>query len=196
MRRLLATTLFLVAQACVPKQSSDSAAKSIVNSGNKWADPKAIPVCFMNRGEVGDEITNDIRTYVSEEFRSKAGVGFFGWGDCTASDQTSTIVRVYLRPNLNWSNSQDIQGPTGISYVGPTSLECPSECAGGTMRLDIGNLHGYPQHEGRDKAMRLTRGVALHEFGHVMGLIHEHQRSDAVGCGDVANRTLASDSVV
>ncbi len=52
------------------------------------------------------------------------------------------------------------------------------------MRLDIGTSGSYPARTSLfyPFVVRETRATALHEFGHALGLLHEHERLDAPDC--------------
>src|SRR6476469_2628000 len=64
----------------------------VLNSArSKWTNPREIPVCIMNRSAIGDEIFEDIKSYVKTEYSQKTGIGFVGWGSCTSAQKTGSV---------------------------------------------------------------------------------------------------------
>jgi len=52
------------------------------------------------------------------------------------------------------------------------------------MRLDVGTSGNYPAAGLRYSSFitTRTRATAIHEFGHAIGLMHEHERTDVTDC--------------
>lgn len=197
MRRLILSRLLLVLfsnflmtlTSCSPEET-ESETHSVAWNYSRWADPAAVPVCFTNRNAVSQDIITDIQTFVSNEYASKTAVRFTGWQDCTATDLSSRVIRVQFRKLHDWSRESGSAGG-GYSYVGAVSQPCDDNCGQGTMRLDIGLSGSYPTNRLRDFAIRKTRASAVHEFGHALGLAHEHERTDAPQCKDYKTRIEA-----
>lgn len=191
----IASFLFLAIQACQPLKPTNSETESIVLNRGKWPNPKAIPVCVMNLRELGAELFNDVRDFTNREYANKAGVAFTGWGECTASDRNARMIRVYFNRVHNWDSGGGVSAGGGLSWVGPNAGSCGS-CNGGTMRIDIGRSGNYPNGGLRQFTIDQTRATVIHEFGHALGLLHEHERTDAPACNDIETRQRAGGATV
>lgn len=201
MRRLAFVLLLQIAAACgQADDTSSSDLNSVVldSARSRWTQPRSIPVCITNRSALADELFNDIKTYVTSEYSAKTGVGFTGWGDCSDAQMKSSTVRVTFNLKHNWTSSAAVVAGGGLSMVGMSSRTCGADCVGGTMRLDIGSKGSYPASGSRyrDFTVSRTRATAIHEFGHALGLMHEHERSDAVGCDKADGSVVAGNNYV
>jgi hypothetical protein len=186
--------IFLGAFACGPQDSQHSEPDSVVSTLNKWPDPRNIPVCIMNRSEISDELFYDIKNHVTTDYSNKVGIGLVGWNNCSSADRSARVIRVTFSRVHNWSG-YSIRAGGGLSMVGASSFSCGMGCRGGTMRIDVSQDGQYPRSGSwaRNFASTQTRATAVHEFGHALGLLHEHERTDGPGCKDYETKIRNSD---
>ncbi|RZA26992.1 MAG: hypothetical protein EOP10_01780 [Proteobacteria bacterium] len=201
MRLLAMLLLCSLANACgqaTDENDSTSETQSVVLDAtrSRWTNPSAIPVCIMNRAQISDEVFTDIKNYVVTEYANKTGLNFVGWGSCTNAQKTGKVIRVTFANKHNWATTGGMTAGGGLSMVGMTPSNCGTDCLGGTMRLDISTTGAFPSKESnyRDFTVTRTRATAIHEFGHAIGLMHEHERSDAEGCDRSDGSVVADDS--
>jgi hypothetical protein len=143
----------------------------IAEIGGKWQNRKNIPVCFTG-GDGGSANERLTRQLVEQEY-AKVGLCFSGWGRCSASTPCPAI-RISYGPE-----TPENRGTAGWSYVGESRWFCNAgDWQKPTMWL-------------RDDQVDWA---TVHEFGHAIGLQHEHARTDHNGrCDASQNEQIGED---
>lgn len=197
MRPLAMLLLCSLAPACGQATDEVSETQAVVldSTRSRWTQPAAIPVCIINRSQVSDELFDDIKNHVVTEYSNKTGLNFVGWKSCTSAQMTQKVIRVNFRGKHDWESSGGISAGGGLSMVGMSASSCGADCLGATMRLDISQSGSFPAKTSsyRNFTVTRTRATAIHEFGHAIGLLHEHERADAEGC-DRSDGSVVSES--
>ncbi len=139
-------------------KSQDSKTSGYVSQANdRWASSD-IPVCFTQSATALDQAKVIIRGALESEYGA-LGFHFIGFGSCSSSSQAVRVVFT------NSPGSQVDQIGSGVKtvYLG---VDGPSHgCTSSVNYLSSNCL----------------RNVALHEFGHALGLHHEMNRRDDYG---------------
>jgi hypothetical protein len=134
--------------------------KSVIVLPNKWAQTQAIRVCFVGGSpELRDRILKVAGTWIAyTNLKLESG----GPGGVTCQPQDRSEVRIGFSEPGYWS------------YIGNDSLY--DELVSNS--LTSMNFGGYDRNPPAEPEFS---GIILHEWGHALGLHHEHQ-SPASGC--------------
>jgi hypothetical protein len=160
-------SISLVIAAC--GYSPDSKLTSFVTTVDRWPDPENIPVCWVNPEETSEKVKTDIKNHVQSKYHSKTVLRFIGWETCTSEQFDQAVIRIFIRRDGNFGSGRSLVGAkihSGLSH-------------GGTM--EISGVKNWPR-RGNTFLKRKVLYASLHEFGHAIGLRHEHERLDATGC--------------
>ncbi len=155
---LLASLLMLNFASCKSTSSSRSDISGLIDTAvPRWPNPERIPVCYMTPQRSQYEIQS--QQHVTTEFAEKLGIHLVGWGTCNAALPTSPEIRIEL--TYLAKNHPTVGG--GESSLGAVVSRSS------TMRLNIPDASTFPS------ALSSTMATYVHEFGHALGLRHEHQ---------------------
>lgn len=196
MRRIGLTVAGFGVFVAVTASSTTAQAATYWRAGVRSSSPS---VCFVGDALASrpDRVAQVIDQL--EHFEHAANIRFDVWGECPAptklpngNDHFDGDIRVVLR----YTSGTKVSSWTGEGGTGPIPGEgCPSYMSGGNYN---GKNNGWGSWSNAPSSLSSKRSCMynlklgddpwndepylnhlLHEFGHAMGLAHEHVRSDA-----------------
>lgn len=169
-QKLIALVVCLIAFAGCGKKTCDSQPSALVTTVDLWPDPDNIPVCWINPEGASDAVRKSLQDHLAEEYGEKTSVTFVGFEKCTESQMTEAVIRVFIRKDAKFGSGRSLVGAKKGIGVLPH---------GGTMELSVPT--NWPR-RGDTWRKKKVMYATLHEFGHALGLRHEHLREDAHSC--------------
>ncbi|HYX33447.1 MAG TPA: M12 family metallopeptidase [Oligoflexus sp.] len=162
MKQLMLIGLTLLMASC---GSSQSDLHSVADASATWSNPSAIPVCFVDGNANWQKYRDSVKQTITSNYNQTESVRFTGWGICGSTSKKSTI-RIKMGNPISFSEGSVM----GCSHIGPG----PSSFSACESLLSDYSGSGFNMY-----IFPLDQGTVVHEFGHALGLRHEHARSDA-----------------
>lgn len=166
MKLMLYSIMVIALTACGSQTEEISHIDSVAETGARWDDPTNIPVCFVD-SRSSQQVDRDlIQSNITRNYntRTEGMIAFTGWGTCSNS-YDSPEIRIKIGPPVPAGNGYVI---TGCSSIGPYPEAGFSGCRF-TFFSRPYNMYISTDYIGTD----------VHEFGHALGLRHEHARTDS-----------------
>lgn len=162
-----------------PAKMRTAVSKSATLRSVAWNGLRELPVCWEDPQPQHEASRQRARAAVAQTWEAAANVRFTGWGACQPGEQA---IRVAVSAR-EWPRA----------FVGRPALRRDTSVY---LNFDMTSLAGFSACVG--KVERCEAFTAVHEFGHVLGLIHEQDRPDtpetcrqSLGAGGVNARPSA-----
>lgn len=161
-RTLMTLIMLTPLVACVDpvhEHGLETSEKGYYLSSTLWPSLD-IPVCWENKSEIGDSDRQHVIDAVNETWSSVAPFNFYGWNQCRAS---SVGIRI-----LGEDSGPHVKGLGNLLN---------GKAEGMVLNFDYNNW-GTGCSRSENERVRCIKIIAVHEFGHALGIAHEHNRED------------------
>lgn len=145
--------LTLVNCKTVKKPKSSQSGVMFPYESGRWPS-KSIKVCFESSGDLLPSYQQAVREVVEREYNGRAGMAFHGFVTCSQNED----VRIKLSQRGEASKVTEF---------------------GAYLKNRPDGLLLFTSTGPNPEPMNTFKAIALHEFGHVLGLLHEHVHSDS-----------------
>lgn len=191
MRLIVIFNIFLVAPLCFScKQTSENDVSGVGVKATVFSSTK-VQVCWENRSQADldfKDFRSEFRQYVQTEF-DRTVVRLNGWTDCENPEPSKNEIRITW-----WEEAEAPETYVmGASAIGNGRIYAPrarlisslpqmvksAVRPAPTLALNSGAFKTMASTVSRKLALANFKNTLLHEFGHAVGLLHEHVRQDS-----------------
>jgi hypothetical protein len=154
--------------------------KGLIAPGASWGAGTTIKVCWTDDSDAPEDQRKSLSNMVQSTWAGYANVSFDWqengtWRICDRGDDPVDVI--VFQDTIN-SHSCARIGPVSRTVAGMACTKSDPACDPNVQ--ECAGKHRYA-----DVVIATAgRGKYVHEFGHVIGMLHEHARSDATTCPD------------